>query len=548
MKEAVSDNRKLADYAMVFELMGRLAGHNTEQKVAAGIVELFTTLCGPKSVEYMPVQGEMPVSEEQSRQMDFSFEGDYMLTEGGFVLRVGSTSTLAFVNVENVMFPEFLDHYVNLALSVRGVLEISINNARNYQKLLKAKARLRAEKDTTQAYALELERYRNHLEELVEERTDDLVTEIEARKKVEADLRRSEGEFRGIVDNAIAGIFKSSEGKILYANGALARMFGFDSPEEMLSQHVSCPCCDERYKPLFTEGLCSSNVLDGVEVEIRTKTEEKRKLLLSSRLQEKVLTTVAMDITGLKEAQDRLELALEEVARSNRDLQQFAYIASHDLSEPLRVIAGYLNILQRKYGDSLDKKGQGYLRFAIDGAAKMEMTITDLLEYSRVQTQARPFNPTDSGAVLRVVLGTLQAAIDESGASITYGAMPVVYADEPQLARVFQNLISNAIKFRGKEPPKVLVTAAETDKEWVFSVADNGIGIKPEHMDRVFEMFSRFHPEYKGSGIGLASCKRIVERHGGRIWVESEPGRGSVFRFTIPIKQRQHAIDAGKAA
>lgn len=548
MKEAVSDSRKLADYAMVFELMGHLAGHNTEQKVAAGIIELFTLLCGPKRVEYVPVESEMPVSEERSRQMDFSFEGDFQLSVSGFVLRVGSAGTLAFVNVEDVMFPEFLDHYVNLALSVRGVLEISINNARNYQKLLNAKARLRVEKDTTQAYALELERYRNHLEELVDERTDDLVAEIEARKKVEADLRRSESEFRGIVDNAIAGIFKSSEGKILYANGALARMFGFDSPEEMLSNKVSCPCRDERYKPLFEQGLCSSNVLNGLEVEIRTKTGDKRKLLLSSSIQEKVLTTVAMDITVLKEAQDKLQLALEEVARSNRDLQQFAYIASHDLSEPLRVIAGYLNILQRKYEGVLDEKGQGYLRFALDGAAKMEMTIADLLEYSRIQTQARPFNPTDSGAVLRVVLATLQESIAENGAIVTQGPMPVVYADEPQLARVFQNLISNAIKFRGKEPPKVFVTAAETEKEWVFSVADNGIGIKPEHMDRVFEMFSRFHPEYKGSGIGLASCKRIIERHGGRIWVESEPGRGSVFRFTIPVKQRQSVQDSALAA
>lgn len=543
MENTISDNRKLADYAMVLELMGSLAGLDAEQKVSDSIVELFRTVCGAGRVVYVPASAA-----KHDKERKEALKESYQRLKDGFVLRVGNRETLAFIRVENVMFPEHLEHYINIGLSVRSVLEISISNARNYQALLKTKERLRAEKEKAQSYASELEVYKEHLEEVVKERTDDLVSEIEARKKVEEELRRSESEFRGIVDNAIAGVFRSSDGKILYANQALARMFGYGTPAEMLADKACCPCADERYGKLFSNGLCSSNVLDGMEVEIRTKSGDKRSLLLSSRLQGKVLTSVVMDITGLKEAQERLENALAELARSNRDLQQFAYVASHDLSEPLRVIAGHLKLLQRKYSAILDEKGQVYVRHALEGSIKMEKTIADLLDYSRIQTQARPMEQSDSGKVLDGVIISLDAAISESKAQVTHGEMPVVYADELQLARVFQNLIANAIKFRGSSPPRIHIEARETPQEWVFSVADNGIGIKPEHKDMVFEMFSRFHPEYKGSGIGLASCKRIVERHGGRIWVESEPGLGSVFSFTIPTNRRSTSGGVGKAA
>lgn len=547
----ISDDRKLADYAMVLELMGSLAGLETEQKVADGIIELFRALCGPKLVEYVPVHasGAFPLIDEEHNEALFR-NGGYMPLKEGFVLRVGNSETLAYVRVEGVMFPEYMEHYLNLALSMRGVLEISVGNARNYQKLLRAKERLRAEKERTQSYASELERYKRRLEELVEERTDELVREIEARKAVEQELRRSEAEFRGIVDNAIAGIFRSSEGKILYANRALAEMFGFESAEEMVRQGASCPCVDERYRGLFKEGLCSSGALDNMEVEIRTRTGERRVVLLSSNIQDRVLTSVVMDITGLKDAQEKLEFALSELARSNKDLQQFAYIASHDLSEPLRVITGYLKILLRKYGNILDKKGLAYVDYALDGSVKMEKTIADLLEFSRIQTQAKPMAEADSGAALDDAVKNLGAAISESNAVVTHGPMPIVYADGSQLARVFQNLVANAIKFRGADPPKVRIDAVTSAQEWVFSVADNGIGIRPEHREKVFEMFTRVHPEYKGSGIGLASCKRIVERHGGRIWVESEPGLGSTFKFTIPSRKlsRRDAPGPGKAA
>lgn len=225
-----------------------------------------------------------------------------------------------------------------------------------------------------------------------------------------------------------------------------------------------------------------------------------------------------------------------ELERSNEELQNFAYIASHDLKEPLRMIDGYLRLVERKYAGSLDEEARKRIAFASAGAARMQKIIDDLLEYSRVTTQARPFEPVDTGEVLDEVLGNLTVAIKESRAAIEKGELPRVMADPVQLSQVFQNLLANAMKFREKaRRPEIRVFAVEGEGEWVFTIADNGIGIDPAHLDKVFDLFQRLHgPEYPGTGLGLAISKKVVERHGGRIWVESEPGAGSSFHFTIP--------------
>lgn len=225
-----------------------------------------------------------------------------------------------------------------------------------------------------------------------------------------------------------------------------------------------------------------------------------------------------------------------ELERSNSELEQFAYIASHDLREPLRSIDGFLRLLSRKYKGQLDEKADKFIEFALAGAGRMQNIIDDLLEFSRVSTKARSFEPTDSGAALSQALENLAAAVNEARASVSRGKMPVVTADPVQLAQVFQNLVANAIKFRAAQRrPVVHVSADEREDEWVFSVEDNGIGMNPEYRDKIFEMFQRLHgSEYPGTGIGLAVCKKIIERHGGRIWVESVPGVGSTFYFTIP--------------
>jgi light-regulated signal transduction histidine kinase (bacteriophytochrome) len=232
--------------------------------------------------------------------------------------------------------------------------------------------------------------------------------------------------------------------------------------------------------------------------------------------------------------------AEEALTRSNADLQQFAYFASHDLQEPIRAVAGFCQLLAEKYGGHFDAKGQQWLEYVVDGAKHMQALVQGLLRFSRVETESRPFVATPATDVVEQAVENLKALIQESGAHITWSELPAVKVDPVQLVAVFQNLIGNAIKFRGTEPPRIHVSAERNRAEWVFHVRDNGIGIDPKHHKRLFVMFQRLHRrhEYPGTGIGLALCKRIVERHGGRMWLESEPGKGSDFYFAIPAERR----------
>jgi len=249
---------------------------------------------------------------------------------------------------------------------------------------------------------------------------------------------------------------------------------------------------------------------------------------------------------AMRAAYQELEHKTRELTRSNEELQQFAYVASHDLQEPLRMISSYTQLLGRRYGDRLDGDAQEFMAFIVDGAARMKQLIEDLLAYSRVGTRGKDFQEVDSGASLARALANLRASQESSGAVITHDAMPRVMADGAQLAQVFQNLIGNAIKFRGEGPPKIHVGAETTGTVWAFTVKDDGIGLDTQYADRIFMMFQRLHnkAEYPGTGIGLAIVKKIVERHGGRIWVESEPGKGATFGFTIARQQESNGAHA----
>jgi PAS domain S-box-containing protein len=239
--------------------------------------------------------------------------------------------------------------------------------------------------------------------------------------------------------------------------------------------------------------------------------------------------------TQLQTEIEERKQAAEELSRSNRDLEQFAYVASHDLQEPLRIVAGYLQLLERRYKSQLDSNADEFIQFAVDGAARMQNLISDLLAYSRVGTQARQLSPVDCNAILDRALANLRRTLEESGAVVHHDPLPTVNGDATQLVQLLQNLIGNAIKFRSDRPPEIHVTVEKQDGHWLFSVRDNGIGIEPQYHDRIFIIFQRLHTreKYPGTGIGLAICKRIVERHGGRIWVESKSGEGSTFRFTL---------------
>ena len=250
----------------------------------------------------------------------------------------------------------------------------------------------------------------------------------------------------------------------------------------------------------------------------------------------------ALDITELKKAEETLELKLEELSRSNEELEQFAYVSSHDLQEPLRMITSYLQLLQRRYQGNLDDKADKYIHFAVDGASRMQNLINDLLEYSRVTRSARKAKTTNCEFILNQALLNLKLMIKDNKVTISHDPLPDVMADSTQLIQIFQNLIINGIKFHSEKAPKIHISVANKEIEWVFSVQDNGIGIDPKYSEKIFEIFKRLHTreKYSGTGIGLAICKRIIERHDGRIWVESELGKGSTFYFTLPIKTAQN--------
>ena len=265
-----------------------------------------------------------------------------------------------------------------------------------------------------------------------------------------------------------------------------------------------------------------------------------------NRSRQREVSLVEARLAERKQTEEKLaaqarELARsnQELARSNQELEQFAYVASHDLQEPLRMVTSFTQRLGERYKGKLDADADTYISFAVDGAIRMRALINDLLAYSRVGTGGKEFEPTDCEMVIDGALANLQAAVEESGARVTRDPLPTVSADASQLGRVFQNLTSNAIKYRNESPPEVHIGAEKRDGEWLFSVRDNGIGIDPEQAERVFVIFQRLHSrdEYPGTGIGLAITRKIVERHGGRIWVESELGMGSTFYLTIPARK-----------
>jgi light-regulated signal transduction histidine kinase (bacteriophytochrome) len=234
-----------------------------------------------------------------------------------------------------------------------------------------------------------------------------------------------------------------------------------------------------------------------------------------------------------------------ELARSNADLEQFAYVASHDLQEPLRTISGFAALLARRYQGKLDAKADEFIRHLMEGATRMQELVRALLAYSRLGAKDMPFREIDCGVLVQEVLGSLSASIKEIGAEITVEPLPVVMGEKVQLVQLFQNLIGNAIKFRGVQPVRIRLAAEETDGAWKFSLEDDGIGMEPRHTGRIFMIFQRLHTreEYAGTGLGLAICKKVVERHGGKIWVDSQPGRGSTFYWTIPMHEKERRQD-----
>jgi PAS domain S-box-containing protein len=347
-------------------------------------------------------------------------------------------------------------------------------------------------------------------------------------------------------------------GQIALVNPQAERLLGY-SRQELLGQSVELLVperfrgkhpgrgagyfTDPRPQPMISGQELSARRKDGtefpVEISLSPLTVDGGTLTIaalrdiSERLR---LEEIRREVGERKLAQEALALEAAEVARSNAELEQFAYVASHDLQEPLRVVATYTRLLARRYQGKLDADVDEFIANAVDGVTRMQQLISDLLSYSRVGTEVRPSAPVDCEAVLLRVLAQLRPSLEQSGAVVTYEALPTVMVNDSQVMQLFQNLLGNAVKFRGKAPPRVHLSAEPGEGHWRFAVQDNGIGIAPEDSARVFVMFQRLHTtaEYPGAGMGLAICRKIVERHGGRIWLESAMGQGATFRFTLP--------------
>jgi signal transduction histidine kinase len=286
---------------------------------------------------------------------------------------------------------------------------------------------------------------------------------------------------------------------------------------------------------LVLGGIVAYKVAELLFSSHRLSLELREKEIFEREMKEKLGTELDEHMrTGRKLAE-----TMAELERSNKELEQYAYVASHDLQEPLRKITSFIQLIEEHYKDGIDEEIRKYMHYVVDGAKRMQTLINDLLAYSRLGTRGKPFLQTDCNKVLDRVLADLDKSIKSSGAVVTYDALPTVMADELQLGQVFQNLIGNAVKFCRISQPRIHISSARRGDGWIFSVRDNGIGIEKEFFDRIFVMFQRLHThaEYPGTGIGLAVCKKIIERHGGRIWAESEVENGSTFYFTIPDRQ-----------
>jgi PAS domain S-box-containing protein len=361
-------------------------------------------------------------------------------------------------------------------------------------------------------------------------------------------LKNNEEKFRSVAQTASDAIISAdSHGNIIFWNSGAETIFGYMA--EKVTGKPFAFIVPERFKEYHQKGMnraVSKGVLttSGKRLEttgVRKDGSEFPLELSLARWETKegiFFTTIIRDTTEQKQAEEELERLIEELERSNKELEQFAYIASHDLQEPLRMVSSYVQLISKRYKDKLDQDADDFIAFIVNGTTHMQTLLHDLLTYSRVGTHGEPFGFTDLNSVFDKATINLKKVIDRNHADIKYENLPSVHADEVQMVQVFQNLIANAIKFRGEKTPRIHISAEQKENEWVLQVRDNGIGIDPKHFDRIFIIFKRLHTKekYPGTGIGLAICKKIVERHGGRIWVESEPGKGLTFYFTIPIK------------
>jgi len=382
--------------------------------------------------------------------------------------------------------------------------------------------------------------------------TDRYQSEVEQRKKAETDLLESEGRKQAIFEAALDCIIVIDEnGKIREFNSAAERKFGV-SRINVVGEDMDAfvePDSRRRYRDNLNRYTSAGEMgsMLGKRLELPMVRKDGERFIAELSIQPFPMKDTAAfalflhDVTDRTEAREREQRHQEELERSNRDLGDFAYAASHDLQEPLRTVRSYCELVKKRYGDKFDETGAEFIDSAVDASVRMQNLLNDLLKYSRVSTRGESFDQVDTNEAVDNAIANLEIAIEESKARVTRDSLPKVHGEPTLLMQLFQNLIGNAIKFRGDKPPRVYVSAQRDGAAWRFSVSDNGIGIAEEQQEHVFTIFRRLHTreDYPGTGVGLAICKKIVERHKGRIWVESVEGQGSTFLFTLPTKKRR---------
>ena len=377
------------------------------------------------------------------------------------------------------------------------------------------------------------------------------IRDISVRRAAELLLAQMEAHYRGLLEAAPdAMVVVDQKGEIVLLNARAETKFGYRR-DELLGQKVTNIIPEGFAERLVADALRSAEdalaqqIGTGIELSGRDRAgnEFPIEIMLSplERPDGTLVTAAIRDISLRKRAESNLRQKIEELNRSNEELEQFTNIASHDLQEPLRMVTSYTQLLSRRYKGKLDRDADEFIAFAVDGAGRMQRLIQDLLTCSRVGSRAQELLDMPSQAALQQAIMNLEGTIEDTGAVVTHDSLPMVVADETQLIQLFQNLIGNAIKYHDHRTPTVHISAARSGaKRWLFSIEDNGIGIDPQYFEKIFGMFQRLHKreEFAGTGIGLAICKKIVERHGGRISVESALGQGSRFLFTLPVSER----------
>ena len=354
--------------------------------------------------------------------------------------------------------------------------------------------------------------------------------------------------FDALKSTMVGVIIENLEGKINFVNPAFLTIFRYKDQKEVIGKNAAELFSSKKVRK-FADLTAVIDKLKGDREEFNVHREDGSVFSVEvscsnvTDLAGNIIGRMAffVDVSERNKIKKKLKRTVAELKRSNTDLQQFAYVASHDLQEPLRMVASYTQLLEKRYKDKLDTDAKEFIHFAVDGALRMQRLINDLLSYSLVSTRQKPVKPTDCNSVLGQVIANLSLTNEHNNDIITNDDLPTVMADESQMQELFKNLVGNAIKFRSEHAPRVHISAKQNGNKWLFSVQDNGLGIDPQYMDKIFLIFQRLHSkeEYPGTGIGLAICKRIVEHHGGKIWVDSDVGKGSTFYFTLPVKREE---------